>query len=123
MDYIVISVIFLLIFLYYLIAAYPETTEREILAKYNIKSEEIVEGLDDISGRYCPSCDGLSFGQCTKCFNCAFKATGFKGKCMNGYNQPDEPLKSTERWLTNDTFWRNVYASHDNNCAYAPYSA
>jgi hypothetical protein len=87
-----------------------------------VTSEKIVEGLDDISGRLCQTCDGLSFGKCIQCFNCAFKAQGYKGKCVSGESIPDKPLESTERWLVNDTFWRSVYATPRTSCALAPFN-
>jgi hypothetical protein len=31
-------------------------------------------------------------------------------------------LESTERWLTNDTFWRNIYADPENNCSSTPFT-
>ena len=102
-GYIFVPIIVILLYLYYL------------ASKTN--NSNVVENLDDIQGRYCEKCDGLSFGQCMRCFNCGFKAEGYKGKCMKGEMIAPKNLKSTERWLTNDTFWRNIYANPSNNCA------
>ena len=77
-----------------------------ILFVYLITFHASKENLDEIQGRYCPDCNSLSFGQCIRCYNCRFKAHGYKGKCVNGSIM--KPQKDDNRYYYNDTFWRDI---------------
>jgi hypothetical protein len=115
--YVLILVIFVIFYLYW-------------LATGNSCKSVMLEGLNEVQGVYCPSCDDLSFNKCITCYNCGFKADGYSGKCVPGefsrpYTKedkwralavrtrtPDKFVKSfttNDRWIPNDTFWRNLY--------------
>lgn len=114
-NYILVIIIIVILYIYYLVSKSTTTDNKLNLKKVN----EVVENLDDITGRYCETCDNLSFGQCIKCFNCRFKPEdkpySYKGKCVNGDITSQDTIEYGKKWITNDTFWRNN--NSNNKCA------
>lgn len=123
--YVFILVVFIIIYVYWLVA----------LSGSGSGYCRIEEGLNEVQGVYCPSCEGLSFNKCITCYNCGFKSDGYMGKCVPGeFDKPfnkkdvlalgmqtrtkdkfDDNMTPKDRWVPNDTFWRNLYRTADVN--------
>ena len=93
-----------------------------IICVYITVFNKYFEHLDEQTGRYCPSCDKMSFGQCLQCYNCGFCASGHKGRCMKGTAFGRDPVDKKNddfrkcRWYHNDTFWRNAFKDDAYKC-------
>jgi hypothetical protein len=102
------------------------------------RKPKLVEGLNEEAGGFCETCDGLTFGQCMKCYNCGFCGSGYKGKCVNGtimgpskekvnlfsVNMPaiDKlPQPYCPRYYQNDNFWNYLYLDKDDHSESASY--
>lgn len=85
-----------------------------------------VEGLNENSGGYCTSCDGKTFGQCIRCFNCGF----CDNKCMSGTFAGPTNVKNLNtknlnkcngRWYHTDMFWTNLKRENKELCLQGAY--
>ena len=95
-----------------------------ILIYKNYKKNSSVEGYNEQSGRFCPTCVNKTFNQCLRCFNCGWCVDKYGNSgCVGGDQNGPYNYEDCAKWYYIDPFTFMTQRNNDYKCSYGPMSA
>ena len=88
------------------------------------RGKQSKENFNDESGRFCPTCDGRTFNQCTRCFNCGFCVDKWgNSNCISGKADGPFNFERCAMWYYIDPYSRAMQNNERNQCNNGPISS
>ena len=82
------------------------------------------EGFNEQVGRFCHTCSGKNFNQCTGCFNCGFCVDKWGNSgCIGGDYKGPYNYEKCAYWYTGDPFTKMLQMNKDYKRSYGPDNA
>lgn len=83
-----------------------------------------VEGFNEQAGRFCHTCAGKNFNQCSQCFNCGFCVDKWgNGGCIGGDHTGPYNFERCAFWYSGDPYARMNQRNMDYQCSFGPSNA
>lgn len=83
-----------------------------------------IEGYNEQSGRYCPTCSGKTINECLRCFNCGFLVDKWGNSgCVGGDQHGPYNYEDGARWYHIDGYSMMEQLNKDYKCSYGPRSS
>ena len=85
--------------------------------------QTMMEGFNEQTGRFCPTCRHKTPNQCMSCFNCGFCVDKFgNSKCIGGDIYGPYNYEKCAYWHYGDPYSRMMYNNSNYRCSYGPMS-
>jgi hypothetical protein len=79
------------------------------------------EQFNDQTGKFCTTCQGKKFGQCTNCFNCGYCFDQWgNGGCIGGDHNGPFNQEKCALWYYGDPWSRMLQNNKNYKCSYGP---
>jgi hypothetical protein len=89
-----------------------------------LNNKQTKEGFNDESGRFCSTCAGRTFNQCTRCFNCGFCVDKWGNSgCIGGDAKGGYNFEQCAAWYYIDPYSRMMQNNERNQCNNGPISS
>lgn len=91
---------------------------------FKSNSTNINEGFNEQAGRFCHTCAGKNFNQCSQCFNCGFCVDKWGNSgCIGGDHTGPYNFERCAYWYSGDPFAKMMQRNMDYKCSYGPSNA
>lgn len=80
------------------------------------------EGFNETVGRFCSTCRGKTYNQCTNCFNCGFCVDKYGNmKCVAGDHKGQYNYEDCAVWYSGDRYSDMMKMNGNYKCSYGPH--